>query len=73
MNKKGFTKGSKHSEEVKKLMSEKRKQFYANGGVHPRLGVKYSESLRKKLSNAHMGQKVSEETKRKLSEAKKRF
>lgn len=66
-----FIKGSKHSEETKKLMSEKRKAFYANGGKHPRLGIKFDEALRKKLSIAHKGQFVSLETRKKLSLVRK--
>lgn len=54
-------KGSKHSEETKKIMSQKMK------GKKNCLGFKHSEESRKKYSEAHKGHKVSEETKIKLS------
>jgi hypothetical protein len=66
-----FIKGSKHSEEDKKNMSDIKKNFYKNGGVHPRSGKKLSKESLKRLSESHLGQKVSEETKLKLSESHK--
>jgi len=44
--------GKKHSEETKKILSEKRKEFFDNGGQHPRgmLGKKHSEQTKKHVS-----------------------
>jgi len=52
-------KGKKHSEEIKKKMSEVAK------------GKTYTEQHRKKLSNSHKGKKHSEEVKKKMSEVAK--
>ena len=51
-------KGSKHTEESKKKMSQAQK------------GKRLSEETRRKIGNAHRGKKVSEETRRKMSKAK---
>lgn len=57
----GFMKGKKHSEETKRIMSEKK------------IGIKKSEETRKRMSAAQLGnknmlgKKHSEETKRKMS------
>lgn len=52
-------KGRKATEETRKILSEARKRFYSNGGVHPRgnLGRKTSEETRRKLSEALKGEK----------------
>jgi group I intron endonuclease len=44
--------GIKHSEEIKKLLSEKRKEFYELGGEHPKgmLGKKHKEETKKHVS-----------------------
>lgn len=44
--------GKKHSEETKKIISEKRKGFFDNGGEHPKgmLGKKHSEQTKKHVS-----------------------
>jgi group I intron endonuclease len=44
--------GVKHSEETKKLLSEKRKDFFESGGEHPKgmLGKKHKEETKKHVS-----------------------
>lgn len=41
--------GKKRSDETRKKQSEKRKEFYKNGGIHPRLGVKLSDEQLNKM------------------------
>jgi len=51
--------GKKHSKETRIKMSEIRKRFYLNGGVHPRgmLGKKPSQSHRSKIGEANRANK----------------
>lgn len=67
----GFIKGSKHSTEVRRVMSQKRKEFYRNGGKHPMKDKKFSDESKKKMSDSHIGKYVSSETRKKLSDMKK--
>lgn len=52
-------KGRKATEETKKILSEARKNFYKNGGVHSKgnLGKKHTIEHRKKISEALKGEK----------------
>ena len=52
-------KGKKLSVEHRKKLSDSRKKFYLNGGVHPKgmLGKKSSKETRIKMSEAHKGEK----------------
>jgi group I intron endonuclease len=59
-----FNKGIKHTDEWKKLMSEK-----FSGAGHPLFGKHHSESSKNKMSLAKIGKKHSEETKIKQSES----
>jgi len=44
--------GTKHTDKTKKVMSEKRKHFFENGGEHPKgmLGKKHDEQTKKHVS-----------------------
>ena len=77
---KGIKRGHQ-SEEHKRKLSEVRKSFFKNGGIHPRgmLGKHCSEKTKKLKSEIAKqkgygkwmkGWKVSEETKKKMSEVK---
>ena len=50
-----------HSEHSKKLISEKKKEWYASGNQHPRgmLGKKLSEETKLKLSKSRVGKKYA--------------
>lgn len=81
----GTTRGFHHSEDTKKIMSDKRKQFcvehpnYMRGSNNPNYGKKYSEERRKQISQRLIGNqyakgstwKMSEESKQKISNALK--
>lgn len=69
-----------HSEETKRRLSEKIKQSYLSGRVHPRLGKKHTEKTKTKISlnrkgkcvgvdNPFFGKKHSEESLQKMSNA----
>lgn len=60
-------KGYNHTLEAKQIMSISKYNFYKSGGIHPRLGIKLSEELKKKLSKSHIGIKPTIETRKKLS------
>ena len=60
-------KGSHHSEETRRRMSEAKK-----GEKHPLYGKHHSLETRKKMSEANKGKHHSEETKRKISLTKLR-
>lgn len=47
--------GTKHNEHTKKLISEKKKELYKNGFVHPLTGKETSELQKKKTSEANSG------------------
>ncbi|KKM74814.1 hypothetical protein LCGC14_1396590 [marine sediment metagenome] len=47
----------KHSIESKLKMSESRKKFYNNGGLHPLKGKKFSDESKLKMSISHTGKK----------------
>lgn len=76
--------GKNHSENTKLIMSEKRVEYFnnlENRKKHSkfRIGLKHSESVKKKMSekckgerNPMFGRKHSEETRRKISEAGKK-
>ena len=76
--------GPKHSEETKKMMSEKCKgRSFPPGALEKALaalavsptrgmtGKKHSEKTKEKISKKHLGKKLSEETKKKISETVK--
>lgn len=52
--------GYKHSEEMKKLLSEKKKEYYRNGGKHPMKGKHHSEESRRKNSESTKGKYCGE-------------
>ena len=54
------------SEETRRKLSER-----MSGKNHPNYGKKFSDELRKKLSEAHKGIRLSEESRKKVSEALK--
>lgn len=59
LTRQGLLKGRKATPETRKILSEARKRFYENGGVHPRgmAGKKMSHDTRKKMSESHKGEK----------------
>jgi hypothetical protein len=59
----------KCSEETKRKISETKRAFYANGGIHPNKGKKMTDEQKEKLRSSHTGKKMSNETKKKISEA----
>ena len=69
---KGFQKGQKLSDEIKRKISETKKArgqrpyFFGNNK-----GRKFSEEWKRKISESNKGRKLSEETKQKISESKK--
>jgi NUMOD3 motif. len=73
-------KGKKFTEEHKRKLSENKLKFFANGGIHSRLGKKLSKETLKKMSDSLKGRKVwnkgktgiySTETLKKMSNAKR--
>ena len=62
-------KGTKHSEETRKKISETLKLLIGEKCAF--YGKKHSEESKRKMSESHKGKKFSEETKRKISEAHK--
>lgn len=72
--------GYKHTDEMRKLLSEKKKAYYRNGGKHPMKDKHHSEESKRKSSESkkgkycgenhpNWGKHWSEEHRRKLSEA----
>jgi len=59
----------KFTEEHKRKLSIARKNFYKNGGVHPKgmLGKKMSEDAKRNRSKKMKGHLVSDETRKKIS------
>ncbi len=45
----------KHTQETRKKLSEARKKYYAEGGKHPRQGVKLSEEIKAKIRKSNSG------------------
>lgn len=56
---KGLLVGRKSSIETRLKLSEARKQFYANGGIHPRgmVGKTFTDEARRKMSESKKGEK----------------
>ena len=48
--------GYKHSKEMRKLLSEKKKEYYRNGGEHPMKGKHHSEETKHKISECNSGE-----------------
>ena len=62
--------GRKHSEENKKIISEKLKRRYSDGKYIVKRNV--SEETKKKISLANKGRKPTEETRKKMSKSQKK-
>jgi hypothetical protein len=63
--------GTKHSEETRKKMSESVKQYIKENGHHNK-GSKLSEGVKEKMRLAKLGKKRSDEVKKRISEGKKK-
>ena len=57
------------SDEVKQKMSESRKEYFDNGGLHGMSGKTHTPEAIEKIVAAHVGTKHSEEHKKKISES----
>lgn len=70
----GAKKGNKLSEETKKKISESRKKFYENGGIHPLKGKHHTKETRAKMSKTHKSTPLTSKQKKvleKMSEGNK--
>lgn len=65
----GGSSNGKHTEETKKIISEKAKKRLENPINNPMYGKRHSEETRKKISNKNIGKNISIETRQKLSVA----
>lgn len=65
----GGSSNGKHTEETKRIISEKAKERLKSPENNPLYGKHHSESTRRKISEKAIGRKVSEEAKKKLSKA----
>lgn len=74
--KEGSFKGHHHSEETKKILSQRTKDLGWTGDKHPMFGKHHTQETKDKISKANkgksLGQKLSEKHKRSISEGKKR-
>lgn len=64
--------GTKHSQETRRKMSERAKEFARKNGGPANKGYKMSNEAKEKMRVAKLGKKRSEEDKRKISEGKKK-
>lgn len=64
----GGSSNGKHTEETKRIISEKAKERLKNPENNPLYGTHRSEETKRKISEKTIGRKVSEEAKQKMSE-----
>ena len=73
--KEGFFKGKHHSDETKRILSEKTKSLGWIGEKHPMYGRKHSEESLRKMSESHKGKghPLTEKAKQNLSKIRKKM